>query len=282
MLNPEDIIENLLKHKSYLFSLDYGDRLNERKFVKNVLEHFDRFKLTGCGLFINNTPYNLELYFSLSFEMDDKGFDSWLSKNYPHKIRAYNVFIPELIEAVSRKGYSAVTFTDFENVDEIMTENKNQLFLHPDREVMFKIWGKPVIEKKKKVFLSHSSKDKDIVDLFFNELQKSELKAWYDKEEIIAGDSITSKVSEGLKECELGIIFLSENFLSKQSGWTEAECNYFINSRMKKNKTLIVINLGVEYDNIPPLLQDYRYINGHDSSEIDELVVACHKQLSRI
>ena len=85
-------------------------------------------------------------------------------------------------------------------------------------------------------------KDKDIVDRYFNELQKSELKAWYDKEEIIAGDSITSKVSEGLKDCELGIIFLSKNFLAKQSVWTEAECNYFINSRMKKNKTLILID----------------------------------------
>lgn len=276
------MVENLLKHKTYLFSLDYGDRLNERGFVKDVLNHFNRFQLTGCGLFINNTPYNLELYFSLSFEKADKDFDSWLSENYPHKLRAYNVFVSELIEAVCRKGYSLVTFTDVSNVDDIMTENKNQLFLHPDREVMFKVWGRPVIEKKKKVFLSHSSKDKDIVDGYFNELQKSELKAWYDKEEIIAGDSIPSKINEGLKECELGIIFLSNNFLSKHSGWTESECNYFINTRMNKNKTLIVVNLGVESDDIPPLLQEYRYIDGSNRSAVAELIIAAHKQLARI
>lgn len=139
-----------------------------------------------------------------------------------------------------------------------------------------------MIEKKRKVFLSHSSKDKDIVDLYFNELQKSELKAWYDKEEIIAGDSITSKINEGLKECELGIIFLSKNFLSKHSGWAEAECDYFINSRMKKNKSLIVVNLGVDIDDIPPLLQNYRYIDGANELAIKELVISASKQLARI
>lgn len=281
-LKPEDMVNNLLKHKTYLFSLDYGDRLNEREFVKDVLSHFNRFQLTGCGLFINNNPYNLELYFSLSFEKDDKNFDSWLSEYYPHKLRAYNVFVFELMDAAYQKGYSLVTFTDASNVDEIMTENKNQLFLHPDREVMFKLWGRPVIEKKRKVFLSHSSKDKDIVDNYFNELQKSEFKAWYDKEEIIAGDSIPSKINEGLKECELGIIFLSNSFLSKNSGWTESECNYFINTRMNKNKILIVVNLELEPDDIPPLLQEYRYIDGRNSSSFKELIISVHKQLAKI
>lgn len=283
MIEYADVDNSLkMKHKTYLFSLDYGNRMEERKFVKDVLDNFNRLQLTGCGLFVNNNPYNLEMYFSLSFEKADSNFDSWLSKNYPHKIRAYNVFLPELLEAVSRKGYSLVTFTDSEYIDDIMSENKNDLFIFPDRNVMYEIWGKPVIEKKKKVFLSHSSKDKIIVDQYFNELQKSELKAWYDKEEIIAGDSITSKVSEGLMECELGILFLSDNFLSKQSGWTEAESNYFINSRMKKNKSLIVVNLGLDLDQIPPLLQDYKYIDHLNDSATQELVESSIKQLNRI
>lgn len=281
-MEAEEIIINLIKHKSYLFSLDYGNRLEERKFIKDVLERYNRFQLTGCGVFVNNNPYNLEMYFCLSFEKGDSDFDSWLSLNYPHKIRAYNVFVPELFEAVKRKGYSLVTFTDAEYIDLIMTEHKNELFHHPDRVEVYKIWGRPVIDKKRKVFLSHSSKDKDIVDLYFNELQKAELKAWYDKEEIIAGDSITGKISEGLRDCDLGVIFLSPNFLSKHSGWTEAECNYFINSRMKKNKSLIVVNLGVNYDDIPPLLQDYKYIDSSNKSSVQELIDAAIKQINRI
>ncbi|ELA8062735.1 toll/interleukin-1 receptor domain-containing protein [Vibrio parahaemolyticus] len=281
-MKPEDMVDNLLNHKTYLFSLDYGDRKNEREFVKDVLDRFDRFQMTGCGLFINNNPYNLELYFCLSFEKDDKDFESWLSKHHPHKVRAYNIFVNELIEAAFRKGYSLATFLDSANVDDIMTVNKNELFLFPDRDVMYDIWGRPVIEKKKKIFLSHSSRDKNIVDTYFNEIQKSELKAWYDKEEIIAGDSITAKVSEGLDDCELGVIFLSNNFLSKHSGWTEAECNYFITRRMKKNKTLIVVNLGVEHDNMPPLLQDYLYIDASRDNAESDLIHAIRKQLERI
>jgi hypothetical protein len=51
---------------------------------------------------------------------------------------------------------------------------------------------------------------------------------------------------------------------------------------MKKNKSLIVVNLGVELDDIPPLLQDYKYIENSDDSALQELVQASIKQLKRI
>lgn len=281
-MTAEKMAENIFKHKTYLFTLDYGDRKVEKEFVREILVRFDRFSLTGCGLFINNNPYSLELYFVLSFEEMDFEFDSWLSQNYPHKMRAYNVFVDELTEAVYRRGYSLVTFTDSQDLDMVMTSNKNELFLHPDREVVEEIWGRPVIERRKNVFLSHSSEDKEIVDKFFNELQKAEIKVWYDKEEIIAGDSITSKINEGLKNCDIGVIFLSQSFLSKKSGWTEAECNYFIQSRMKKNKKLIVVNLGVEVEDFPPLLEDYLYIDASRIEAGDELIRSVSIQLNRV
>ena len=75
---------------------------------------------------------------------------------------------------------------------------------------------------------------------------------------------------------------MSNNFLSKHSGWTEAESNFFISNRMKKNKSLIVVNLGVKHEDIPPLLQDYLYIDGNKGSAINELIVATKKQLDRM
>ena len=270
-----------MESKSYLFALDYGNRKDEKEFVKAVLRRFDKNSLVGCGIFVSNNAYNFELYFFLYFEKSDTEFESWLSQNYPHKVRAYNIFVNELIDAsFSRKSYSSVTFNEPEDVDLVFTSEVNDFFIFPDRSLIEDIWGPPVISKKK-IFLSHSSKDKPIVDLYFNELQKTEIKVWYDREEIIPGDSITSKINEGLSECELGVLFMSDNFLSKHSGWTEAESNYFISARMKNTKSLIVVNLGVALDNIPPLLQDYLYIDAKSDKAVNELIRAVTKQLER-
>ncbi len=183
--------------------------------------------------------------------------------------------------AFAKKAYSIITFCEPSEVDVIFTSEANEVFLFPDKDLISSVWGAPVISNTK-IFLSHSSKDKPIVDKYFNELQKSEVKAWYDKEEIVPGDSITSKINEGLNECDLGVLFLSENFLSKHSGWTEAESNFFINNRMRSNKTLIVVNLGVPMENIPPLLQDYLYIDANIDGAVDLLVRSVVKQLERI
>src|SRR5205085_5911537 len=82
------------------------------------------------------------------------------------------------------------------------------------------------------VFLSHSSIDKPIIEQIFFELQKEEIKVWFDKYEIKGGDSITDKLNEGLGKSDLGLICLSKNFLN--SNWSRRseerrvgkECRY--------------------------------------------------------
>ena len=58
---------------SYLFALDYGNREDEKIFVGEVLDTFDRDSLTGAMLWINNNPYSLELFlFPASFQAAQK------------------------------------------------------------------------------------------------------------------------------------------------------------------------------------------------------------------
>ncbi|WP_287834164.1 hypothetical protein, partial [Burkholderia sp.] len=59
--------KTIIEH-TFIISLDYGDRENEREFVGDVLDEFDRNSLVGANLFINNDPYGLELLLSLNFE----------------------------------------------------------------------------------------------------------------------------------------------------------------------------------------------------------------------
>lgn len=36
--------------QKYIFSLDYGNRMEEKEFIKAVLREFDSNTLVGCGI----------------------------------------------------------------------------------------------------------------------------------------------------------------------------------------------------------------------------------------
>jgi len=141
------------------------------------------------------------------------------------------------------------------------------------------IWGEGfVVAEGMRVFLSHSSKDKAIIDIVYNELQKSGVSAWYDKYQIEPGDRITSKINEGLDMSDIGIICISNSFLNSDSGWTETEQNYFFQRKMRDSTSkFIVLNIDVPHKNLPPLLQDYRYIDYQSDGAISTLIDALKK-----
>jgi len=167
----------------------------------------------------------------------------------------------------------------FDNLVDLFlkAEADGYLFLFPERKLMNEQF-KSVDTTDFQVFLSRSGRDRDIVDLVFDQLQRAEVGAWYDKYEIQAGDSITERINEGLAQCDLGILFLSRSFLDPRSGWTKAEMNYFFHDRMKsRKKSFLCINVDLAHDEIPPLLRDYRYISWEDSSALKQIVDAVRR-----
>ncbi|RPJ99321.1 toll/interleukin-1 receptor domain-containing protein [Priestia endophytica] len=271
-------------HTSYMFILDYGNRSREKIFILDLLQEFNRDLLTGVSLFVNNNPYNLEMYLFLNFQGDQgdiDNFELWLRKKYPYLRRIYNYFIRDLLHSASNKGYSFSTLTDDSAIIDFMFEtDKKGLFHIEERNTQNSIYKGGLVVTAPRIFLSHSSKDKEIVDVIFSKLKQSEIDAWYDKYEIHPGDSITDKVNEGLSKCKIGVLILSKNFFDETSGWPKNEMNYFLNQRMRTNKkNFICINLDMQYEDLPPLLQDYRYINYNESDSIEQLVTVLHRNI---
>lgn len=271
-----------METKIYIFSLDYGNRMEEKEFIKAVLREFDSNTLVGGGIFVNNNPYCLELLFFASLEKDTDRFEDFMKKHFNDKQRVFNYFLDDIIESFYKRGYNVKTFIEADEVDFIITDEPNGLFLFPSKEIVNKTWGSNrEIKRTPKVFLSHSSKDKEIVDVIFNEFQKSQISAWYDKYEIEPGDSITEKINQGLDESDIGIICISSNFLNAPSGWTKSELNFFIQRRMRnQDKTFIIVNFDVPHDELPPLVQDYRYIDFKEKDAIDVLINTLQKKLN--
>ncbi len=122
-----------------------------------------------------------------------------------------------------------------------------------------------------KVFISHSSKDKKLVDRIVDDLRSKGISVWYDKFEIQAGDNIVEKINEGLKDSKYLVLILSPNALG--SSWVNEESSFGILQQITL-KSVFVIPVLIEDCNIPPLLQPRRYIDFRKSYKngIAELV----------
>lgn len=76
--------------------------------------------------------------------------------------------------------------------------------------------------KKPSVFLSHSKKDKDIIERVANDLRRARINVWYDEWEIPTGESFTKKIfEEGIPNCDLFFIYLTKE--SIDSYWVQRE-----------------------------------------------------------
>jgi len=75
------------------------------------------------------------------------------------------------------------------------------------------------------VFLSHSSKDKAVVRALAERLRGDGVKVWFDEWEIRPGDSIFSKVEEGLEQSRILVLCMSANAFG--SDWAVLESQTF-------------------------------------------------------
>jgi predicted nucleotide-binding protein len=84
-----------------------------------------------------------------------------------------------------------------------------------------------------KLFLSHAWEDKEsFVEPLYQAL-KDEFDVWYDQARITLGDSIYEKISQGIRECDFGVVVFSPDFLRKN--WTQEE---FIGLKALQTKVL--------------------------------------------
>lgn len=109
----------------YIFSLDYSERIKEKVFIKDILKRYDYNTLVGCGLFVNNNPYNPEMLLFASFKKGADDFESFIKSNYPSKRRIFNYFIDDIFESFQSRGYNSATFIDEAEVDSIITDDPN-------------------------------------------------------------------------------------------------------------------------------------------------------------
>ena len=108
----------------------------------------------------------------------------------------------------------------------------------------------------KRVFLSHSSKDKVFVRYLATDLTNAGHRPWLDEWEIRVGESIPSRISAGIEDADAVAVVLSENALD--SLWVEREwqAKYWREIVEKRVMVLPVLHRDCT---IPTLLATKRY-----------------------
>ncbi|WP_421976048.1 TIR domain-containing protein [Roseivirga seohaensis] len=109
---------------------------------------------------------------------------------------------------------------------------------------------------KKRVFISYSYQDKEFVEWLKTELQGLGLEIWYDKAEIQVGDSIKTKVNEGIQSSSAFILVLSNS--SKNSDWVRYEMNSALLLNAIK-KGVAILPIKIDDSTIPSDLSGYLY-----------------------
>lgn len=92
------------------------------------------------------------------------------------------------------------------------------------------------------VFVSHVWEDKEsFVEEFVAELEKQNLKVWYDKNKMKLGDSMRQKIDEGLKKSRFGIVVLSPDYIKDGKYWTKTELDGLFQLESVNGKMIIPI-----------------------------------------
>lgn len=88
------------------------------------------------------------------------------------------------------------------------------------------------------VFLCHAGEDKNIVRPLAEELTKRGVDVWYDEYSLELGDSLISKIDDGLAKSRFGVVILSKNFFGK--AWPERELRGLATRELSEGKKVIL------------------------------------------
>jgi hypothetical protein len=107
-----------------------------------------------------------------------------------------------------------------------------------------------------RVFISHSSIDKECVREIANKLEGHGVSVWLGEWEIAVGDSISQRVQDGLADCDFVVVVISN--AGSGSGWVSKEWQSRIGNEASLKHVQILPVLLEECD-IPQLLADKAY-----------------------
>ena len=139
------------------------------------------------------------------------------------------------------------------------------------------------VKKKKDLFISHASEDKDdFVRPLANLLRQYKLDVWYDEFELSIGKSLSRSIDKGISNSKFGLIVLSKSFFKKN--WTEYELKSLNSFEIENGDVLLPLWKDVTVNEVrkfSPYLSDKFALTAKDSIEdlAIKIIEVCNPKL---
>jgi predicted nucleotide-binding protein len=134
--------------------------------------------------------------------------------------------------------------------------------------------------KTPRVFISHSHHDKAFVRSLAKKLLVHNIDVWYDDWELRFGDSLISKIRQGIDEVDFLLAVISPSSVNSQ--WVQKELDVAMNREIE-NRRVNVIPLVRKECELPGFLKGKLYADfqtSHKSrSSFPKLVASIHRHL---
>src|SRR6516162_2228492 len=92
-----------------------------------------------------------------------------------------------------------------------------------------------------KVFLSHSTKDKQFVQSLADELKAEKIEPWLCEVDVEVGNNFVAEIEKGLREADLTVLFWSPD--AAASKWTHREWNSVTEREISESRTRLGVVL---------------------------------------
>lgn len=113
---------------------------------------------------------------------------------------------------------------------------------------------------RKDIFICHASEDKtSVIRPLASCLSDRDLSYWVDEAEISAGESITEKINEGLRESDFVVVIISRAFMAKN--WPKKELFAVLNLEAKSGRAFIIPILVGSHNEIDEVIKEFPLLN---------------------
>lgn len=267
------IYEVIEMEKKYCFEIPYGER---SKWIERC---YSLTKLIGkqdmLSLFVSNNPHHLKSYLTFTYTGNDNAVRQFCKEN--HIDLVFDKGVEEMIKDMRNRMWNDINFfqdMDFQSFSEMFSA---MFYFEEISELNRKGYEWNHEHTRNKVFISYSWKNKAIVREIVEQLQDSGINVFIDQQSIDYGDHILEKIQSGLKECDLAIFFISNDF--KESHMAKYELKSIWTKVIDVKKKWMMVRLDdVDPDDIQFSLGDYKYFDC-TSEPVEDFIEAVHEKI---
>lgn len=134
-----------------------------------------------------------------------------------------------------------------------------------------------------RVFLCHSSNDKQAVRKLYHQLGKENwIDLWLDEERLLPGEKWDLEIRRAVKATDIVIVCLSNGSINKE-GYIQKEIKYVLDVADEKPEgTIFVIPLKLEPCEVPERLIAWQWVNYYEEGSYKRVMLSLQKRASTL